>query len=90
LVICQDQAYHLDLHRRMRIKAAGGNPWTDKVCSGCKQVFPRTDFKRDPSKGDGCYTYCRLCHNKYSQQRKVARRAACISDNSGADCNSAP
>jgi len=25
LVICQDQAYHLLLHRRMRVKAAGGD-----------------------------------------------------------------
>jgi hypothetical protein len=38
LVICQDQAYHMQLHARMRIQAAGGNPWTDALCSRCHAV----------------------------------------------------
>lgn len=35
LVICQDASYHGLLHRRMRVKARGGNPNTDAICSRC-------------------------------------------------------
>ncbi len=46
LVICDSQAYHMLLHRRMRIQAAGGNPNTDGRCSCCKQVKPIEEFYR--------------------------------------------
>jgi hypothetical protein len=37
LVICQDAAYHKLLHVRMRVRAAGGDPNTQRVCSTCRQ-----------------------------------------------------
>jgi hypothetical protein len=40
LVICQDQAYHMLLHERMRALAGGGDPNTERVCSQCKQLTP--------------------------------------------------
>lgn len=46
LVICQDQAYHLLLHVRMRVKAAGGDPNTDRICHYCHDVKPMTAFTR--------------------------------------------
>jgi len=59
LVICQDGAYHRLLHRRMRVKAAGGNPNTQRICSTCKQMlFVAHDFS--PRKIDFSRE-CRRC-----------------------------
>ena len=38
LVICQDRAYHMLLHRRMRVKELGGDPNTDVICKRCRRV----------------------------------------------------
>ena len=61
LVICQDPAYHKLLHVRMRVRAAGGNPNTDKICSGCKGLFDKSHFSRNRAKGDGLNGHCREC-----------------------------
>ncbi len=61
LVICQDQAYHLLLHSRMRIKAAGGNPNTDSICSCCRLAKPRSAFSRHSITTTGVDRYCREC-----------------------------
>lgn len=61
LVICQDQAYHMLLHARMRIRAAGGNPNTDAICASCKQAKPRSAFKRNRSTCFGVSAYCLAC-----------------------------
>lgn len=77
LVICESQAYHRLLHARMRVKAAGGDPNTDKVCSDCGLVKPQTAFYRVSRSIDGRFNYCIDCtrvHNskEYKQQRKGA------------------
>ena len=46
LVICQDQAYHMLLHQRMRVLALGGNPDTDRICCKCRQLTPGTAFRK--------------------------------------------
>lgn len=38
LVICQDHAYHVSLHRRARVIKAGGNPNTQKICCECQTL----------------------------------------------------
>jgi hypothetical protein len=57
LVICQNAAYHRLLHARMRIKAAGGNPNTDRICTCCHAVKPLEAFygQRDA---------CKICSNR--------------------------
>lgn len=77
LVICQNQAYHRLLHARMRVKAAGGNPNTDKVCSDCGLVKPKAAFYQVSRSSDGYFNYCRDCtrvHNsaEYKRQQKGA------------------
>ena len=47
LVICESVSYHRLLHLRARIKAAGGDPSADKICSRCKQVKPRPAFNKN-------------------------------------------
>jgi hypothetical protein len=61
LVICENHAYHMLLHRRMRVVRAGGNPNTDKVCSQCGHVLPLSSFRRDSSQCDGRKKTCYLC-----------------------------
>ena len=65
LVVCQDLAYHKLLHRRMRIKAAGGNPNTDQICRSCKQTKDQSNFR-------DIYSNCRPCHAKEERERKNA------------------
>ncbi len=61
LVICPSQYYHCLLHRRMRVKAAGGNPNTDAICCRCKLVLPLTDFWRNKTAAYGHHLMCRPC-----------------------------
>lgn len=69
LVICQDQAYHMLLHARMRIVQAGGNPNTDAMCYGCRQAKVRSEFRPDPVGVFGVDTRCRTCIRAYEQRR---------------------
>jgi hypothetical protein len=72
LVICQDAAYHKLLHVRMRVRAAGGNPNTDKICGSCRQNLPLECFSRLKRSSDGLGPYCRECLvfvNRRSRER---------------------
>lgn len=71
LVICPDQAYHMLLHRRMRIVQAGGNPDTESYCSGCKVCKPLGQFWVNAT-GKVCYR-CRVCSKVYNKQRWAAK-----------------
>lgn len=61
LVICQDANYHLHLHARMRIKAAGGNPNTDAICGKCGAVKNRTEFHSNAGNTHGVHSRCKQC-----------------------------
>jgi hypothetical protein len=81
LVICQDQAYHLGLHRRLRILRAGGNAWRDKVCCQCKAVKPRDEFSynrgvHSNGSSDDRYGACRVCQRVSMNRRFHAKQAA--------------
>jgi hypothetical protein len=68
LVIC-DQAYHKLLHLRMRVKAAGGNPNTDKICGRCQIAKDKAEFSANKAHFDGLEGYCRSCRSAYSKAR---------------------
>ncbi len=61
LVICEDQAYHMLLHARMRVRAAGGNPNTDALCGACRCVKPHAAFHANRHGAFGISTKCRAC-----------------------------
>jgi 5-methylcytosine-specific restriction endonuclease McrA len=44
----------------------------NKVCSKCKQEYPRTKefFRSDSQKRDGFYSSCKECHNTYQRNKK--------------------
>lgn len=46
LVICQSKSYHALLHVRTRTLKSGGDPNTEKVCSGCQKPRPFDQFYR--------------------------------------------
>jgi hypothetical protein len=76
LVICENHAYHMLLHHRMRIKARGGNPNTDRICSRCRNVKDRSDFNRFKLGFGGLSHYCRGCAN---EMNKEWRNKRCLS-----------
>lgn len=76
LVICQDHAYHFLLHRRMRIKAAGGNPNTDSLCGICHLAKHVSEFARYTKANSGVRTICRSCRNIYKNKRAAQARAS--------------
>jgi hypothetical protein len=70
LVICQDKAYHKLLHARMRIKAAGGNPNTDRICADCQVVKPIDQFHQAATKMDKFgQWHCRFCPVQLERRR---------------------
>ena len=74
LVICQDQAYHMLLHARMRLRTAGGNPNTDARCSRCRFVKPRSDFNRNSNGPFGVMAICRACQSIIGKQVFLQRK----------------
>jgi len=64
LVICQDTAYHMLLHRRMRAhKACGHASW--RKCCFCKEFDDPLNMTITAQNG----AYHRKCHSKYESNR---------------------
>lgn len=77
LVICQDQAYHMLLHKLQRVRAIGGRPFLDKRCSRCRQVKPLTAFTLSSTRGRRVpASVCKPCAAQAQLIRKAARRQA--------------
>ena len=70
LVVCESNAYHRLLHRRLRVLRAGGNPKTDKICTRCKQVKHGDDFGSLWSNYDGLDRRCKNCVRIHNQRRR--------------------
>lgn len=70
LVICQDHAYHMLLHRRAKAYRATGNP-NSRKCVYCK----RWGLDLSINKSGGA-AYHAACVNKYNQTRYAARKEA--------------
>lgn len=62
LVICEDQTYHLLLHRRERIVQKGGNPNKDRICSRCDVLIVGHSFGEYGS-------LCRDCYDAWRGER---------------------
>lgn len=71
LVALQNTAEHNELHRKMRVVAAGGNPWTDFLCSRCAQPKHRTLFYREKPTGK-----CIDCNRRDARDRQRAKGRA--------------
>ncbi len=73
LVICENQAYHMLLHFRQRVIAAGGNPYTDKVCNSCGIAKPKTEFYARRDRPGGLQRVCRKCSSDYCRAYSHAK-----------------
>ena len=76
LAICPDKRYHNLLHTRMRVKAAGGNPNTDAICTTCRQVKPLIEFSKSKGRRYGRDVRCKSCVLEAQRERRDRRRAA--------------
>lgn len=77
LVICEDGAYHMLLHVRQRVIAAGGNPSTQRVCGRCREAKDLSEFasfKAHKAQGKG--SYCKPCRAAKFREWSVSRRRA--------------
>lgn len=74
LVICQDIAYHKLLHRRQRIKNAGGDPNTDAWCSRCQAPRPLSMFttRKTGSRAGAPVSHCHTCASQIRKDRRAA------------------
>ena len=70
LVICQDSAYHKLLHYRMRVKAAGGDPRTQKVCSRCQTPKSFSEFYRSADGMYGLHHRCKPCQDTTKREQR--------------------
>ena len=74
LVICENRAYHNLLHARMRVKAAGGDPNTQALCSVCREVKPFEAFSLNKAllrtNRVGRHDRCKVCRADYERRRR--------------------
>ena len=72
LLVCPGNGYHLDLHARMRVREAGGDPRTQKICSRCRQVLYLARFHTHAR--DGQQSYCRACLTIINRESYIRRK----------------
>lgn len=76
LLICPSRKYHMELHQRMKVRDAGGDPWNDKWCAGqCQRPISKLLFTTKPSTGDGLASECRACANARRRGKGYSKRA---------------
>lgn len=69
LCILQNQSEHNDLHTRMRVRAAGGNPFTQRLCTTCHQVKDFDQFYRP--RGRRFSSQCKPCARSAALARQL-------------------
>ncbi len=67
LVILQSQGDHNELHRKMRVRARGGDPWTQQTCCTCHKV---KDFDQFPPSRQTNGSRCLTCSASINAARR--------------------
>jgi len=73
LVICPNHAYHALLHARVRVRDAGGNPDSQKICCSCADLLDFGQFHRASKSITGRRAYCKKCKAERDSRRSRAR-----------------
>ncbi len=68
LVICESNGYHMLLHARMRILAAGGDPNKEKICGRCQAMTLLAEFHKNRREPDGLHSYCKPCARRLANE----------------------
>jgi hypothetical protein len=73
LVILENQAEHMQLHARMRVVQAGGDPWRERICGRCRRLLAFESFCVNKTKYLGRHDTCRQCmsERRYASDRSV-------------------
>lgn len=75
LVLLQDVREHTELHRKMRVRAAGGDPWMDRWCGTCQSTLPISAFGKCRFRGTLFFAgMCRSCHRQRRRRQRLAQR----------------
>lgn len=72
LVVLAGLAEHISLHMRLTVLRAGGNPWTQRLCTECGPQ-DRSAFSRNGPKGVSCR--CRPCRRRVDRERYALKAA---------------
>lgn len=74
LLVLQNQTEHVELHSRLVVLRAGGNPWTQRMCCYCHLPKDVADFY--PARDRKVSSACRECSRTRSRERQRLKRAA--------------
>ena len=77
LVICENQKYHFLLHVRERVRRAGGNPNTDRICYTCKSIVAINEFTGWCQRHEH-WRWCKTCKSRLDREGKQRRRALAV------------
>ena len=72
LVICENEQYHRLLHVLLRVRAAGGNPWQQRICYRCQQLRTFDQFVGDVHRRVG---RCHECNRRHVREGRNKRKA---------------
>lgn len=65
LVVLASHAEHIELHRKMRVRAAGGDPWRDRLCGICGPQPTEQFYVNRSTHGKGFFQgRCKACLNR--------------------------
>lgn len=77
LAVLQSHADHRELHRKLTVLRAGGNPWADRLCCMCHRTKPASEFYAANYKRDGTThsSRCLDCARTEARERQRQMRA---------------
>ena len=75
LVVCKDQAEHMEIHRREDCTAAGFDPDVHLHCFRCDTYHERDAFARNPAAKRGYSGDCKVSFNEYRKAKGWNKRA---------------
>lgn len=74
LAVLQGQREHVELHARLRVLRAGGNPWTQRLCCYCHHPKAFDDFYRH-LKDREYSSACKDCSRSRCRDRQRCKRS---------------
>jgi hypothetical protein len=74
LLVCPSAAYHNEIHRKMRVRSMGGDPWTQRWCGKCQRLLSESMFAKKYA--TRFRSPCRECGLASSKTRSTAWRLA--------------
>lgn len=75
-IVFENNVEHMEFHRKMRVRAAGGDPWLDRLCIYCgpqrESHFYRAR-RNQAGRGWAWSSECKTCHTIQERRRRRNR-----------------